>query len=252
MAEGQPQDAFVVGCGQVLHQSPHVSEASRTVSPATSPLTSINCGVEPSRSFNRGSSTPPPVLPRPGVRDKATPQSGSSNVHSSVHHSPGSDYIINRLVRDIEAGVFPTDGPVGVGGGGSHNPTAAARLSPRPPTPGSDNVNVAIPVTGVGGSSNSPTNVAGGGGSSAGERAERGCVRPPDTPKNTNKWGGGGGTVLCQARNEVKTLLGEETEAMGMGRTKAGFGRSLKIGCGKEDTIAMTVSATARRGQPRG
>ncbi|GBG87490.1 hypothetical protein CBR_g45549 [Chara braunii] len=222
MVEGQPRGAFVVGGGQVLHQSPHVAKA-RTASPTTSPLTSIDCGKEPSRSFNRGSSTPSPMLPRPGVRDRATPQSESSNVHSSVQHSLGSDYIINRLVSDIEAGVFPTDGPVEVGGGGSHNMTAAARLSPRPPTPGSGNVNVVILVAVVGGSSNSPSNIAGGGGSSVGERAERGRRRPPNTPKNMDRWGEEETTVLCQARNEAKTFLGEETEAMGRGRAKAGF-----------------------------
>ncbi|GBG70515.1 hypothetical protein CBR_g6643 [Chara braunii] len=231
MAEGQSRDPFVVAGSRVPHLSPSHSEASRTVTPER-PLAAGDCSDGPRRSLDGGSVTPPPrSSSAQGVRDSVTPPSGGGgHSRSSAQQSPGCDYIINRLVRDVEGGVFSTGGSAGFIYGGLGNPDVAIRadVSPQAPPSRDGNAHAVNDGAGAGGPSYVPATDVGGYGSSAGGRPQRGHVRPPDAPKNSDRWGEEETTVLCQTRNETKALLGEETEGMGRARAKAGFWKNVE------------------------
>ncbi|GBG82423.1 hypothetical protein CBR_g34799 [Chara braunii] len=49
------------------------------------------------------------------------------------------------------------------------------------------------------------------------------AARPPTPQRNTDRWAEDETTWLCKFRNEVKGLMGEDSESMGRARVKAGF-----------------------------
>ncbi|GBG59240.1 hypothetical protein CBR_g32256 [Chara braunii] len=166
-------------------------------------------------------------------------------------HAASSEYVLNRIIRDIGAGVHPMEH---VNGGRVGGHVVASQITPShtPPWCGSSDGAAAgtpPPFTRESASNHTPPRC----GSSGGVPADTpsplirdGCSHTPPTreqgprtstggpseghprqpcpgEKNTDRWGETGIEWLCRYRNEVKVLMGEEAEVYGRARLKAGF-----------------------------
>ncbi|GBG84160.1 hypothetical protein CBR_g38134 [Chara braunii] len=156
------------------------------------------------------SSTPPealsairhasfPLSPEPIPRD------GSPQPPRARTGSP--EYVINRIIRDNEAGVPSVEWPTrtAVEGDAVADPTAAGR-SPPPRVP-FEGLNTPSPVAAPSTSQHTPCSVENSAGTSTAQPSKGPPTRPP---------------------NEVKSLLGEETEPLGHARLKTGFWKDVE------------------------
>ncbi|GBG75647.1 hypothetical protein CBR_g20275 [Chara braunii] len=161
-----------------------------------------------------------------------------------------SENVLNRIIRDIEAGVrTPESDYVNVGGeavslhtspshtpsplhtpggvptatpspvvreSGTHDTAPRSESSPSPPAaiPSPINGNV---------SSHTPPSVSVPSRTRVGGPSRNPRRRLSSGEKSTDRWGETETEWLCRFRNEVKELMGQETEAYGRARLKAGF-----------------------------
>ncbi|GBG61349.1 hypothetical protein CBR_g20382 [Chara braunii] len=234
MVEGQPSTAH---CAQRLsfHSDGAPSDDCRAASSGLSPITSVNHVSSASRTQRGGAATTRP-LSDVGIGGRGSSSSpvphGSPHTPSmaSRHHVP-SEYLINRLIRDIKDGVSPspvaadTAAAFAVGG----NAAAPARTPPRQsvdPTP----VN-RTPTRGGGRGecSQSPSGAVREVGTSpaAGPQGQQG--RALALEKNKDRWGEDETAWLCRFRNEVKLQMNEDTEAYGRAWLKANFWKNVEL-----------------------
>ncbi|GBG67782.1 hypothetical protein CBR_g907 [Chara braunii] len=132
-----------------------------------------------------------------------------------------SYYMLNHLIRDNERSASPVqpvhNNDVGANGLG-------AQETPQQQTPPSCGRS-------SGARTDTPSPVPSGLQSGAGTTASQsggGASTPPapgssSPPPNTKRWGDTETDWLCRFRNEVRTLMGEDTEVYGRARLKAGF-----------------------------
>ncbi|GBG76367.1 hypothetical protein CBR_g22114 [Chara braunii] len=195
---------------------------------AVSPLCSANCVSSGTQNLNAVCSTPPAGLPTPGGRMSHTPQSGVSDGdggRQAGDRTPGSDYIINRLLREVEAAAGTVEVPAGTGQPGNINvsPVSDTHAAPQDiPAHGCGRQSVS-PVPDRCGSRSRPSNAESAGRTSVDNRGKGHAPRPPAPDRNSERWGEDETTMLCTVRNEVKGVMGEESEVLGRARVKAGF-----------------------------
>ncbi|GBG84795.1 hypothetical protein CBR_g39171 [Chara braunii] len=229
MAEGQSQD----GIAHVAEHVRHVSlrhEDRRSLSPTVPPVPSANRGPIPLHLSNLGCSTAvDSPSGHPPTVQSVTPQCAAVNSEGvALHetHTPATDYILNRLVPAIEAGAVEGEGLSSLARGGvgtppssSHHHTSLIPVTPQQPRCGQ----ATTPPAGHTASQAQRSDGGEGGGLSTEGTKERGKVWQVDAPKNTERGREDETTVLCRGRNEMKEVMGDDTEAMGRVREKAGF-----------------------------
>ncbi|GBG75743.1 hypothetical protein CBR_g20990 [Chara braunii] len=229
--------------------SPTHNAGSQHGSPGPSSVSSLNTDTMPSQQSGAPTAMSPVGHGSPRVSTEPLCDGGLRQQLSP--HATSSEYVLNRIIRDIEAGADPTkhvnggrDGgqvvasqttplhtppPCGSSGGAAagtpHPVTRDSRSHHTPPrcrSSGGVAAGTPYPLIGDGCSHTPPTALQGlgtsTGGPSAGHRP-----RPCPGEKNTDRWGEAGTEWLCRCRNEVKALMGEETEAYRCARLKAGF-----------------------------
>ncbi|GBG88605.1 hypothetical protein CBR_g48135 [Chara braunii] len=196
--------------------------------PCLSPVTPTSGGQTVSLSHEIGCTTPPPhmgVMDRPEGQPRCSNSGSSSGGAQGVEQEPDSEYIINRLIRDVEGGTFP---------GSNFGVDAGDRQQRPPPTPPAgaspcegDNLGRASgspnPIADKSGTQRIPSPAAKRGGAQTQARGGSSRGSPSPAEKNLERWGEEETAVLCRIRNEVKQLMGDETEAFGRARIKAGF-----------------------------
>ncbi|GBG61578.1 hypothetical protein CBR_g22375 [Chara braunii] len=97
--------------------------------PCLSPVTPASGGQTVSLSHEIGCTTPPPhtgVMNRPEGQPPCSNSGSSSGGVQGVEQEPADEYIINRLIRDVEGGTFP---------GANFIVDAGDRQQRPPPTP---------------------------------------------------------------------------------------------------------------------
>ncbi|GBG82085.1 hypothetical protein CBR_g34365 [Chara braunii] len=182
-----------------------------------------------------------------GCRSSTSPTALSAIRHASFPLSPepippdgspqplrartGSpEYIINRIIRDNEAGVPPVEWPtrMALEGDAVADPTAAGRTPPP-----------RVPFEGHPVSGRCAVHLAAHSmqcGELGGHVHDTAIRRPPNTTtvngeeygSVTDQWGETETEWLCRFRNEVKSLMGEETEPLGRARLKTGFWKDVE------------------------
>ncbi|GBG83651.1 hypothetical protein CBR_g37453 [Chara braunii] len=227
MAEGQSSDAIPFPVQGQSTSSPR-TDLPGSVSAAVSPVPSPSCVNSGTHSLNVGCSTPPAVLARPGGRTCQTPQSGVSQGIGGQQpddRTPGSEYILNRLLREVEAGGGTMEGCAGTGAGRNVNvsPVSGTRTAPQDVLSHVCGRQSVSPPPGHGGSQTTPSNAQNAAGTSVDSRGKGAQAQPTAPEKNMERWGEEESTWLCKFRNEVKGLMGEDSESLGRARLKAGF-----------------------------
>ncbi|GBG78595.1 hypothetical protein CBR_g27820 [Chara braunii] len=174
-------------------------------------------------------SLPPDGQPVTPISPQApTPQTrchSSGGGDGGQRQQGGEDYIINRLIRNVEAGDLSSQD---CGAGDGHR-VGQPSLSPFVGASPSEGDNLGA----SGGSPNVPAGVnapqpipsppVSSCWMSTAARHETSAGRPSPADKSSDRWGEEETAVLCRIRNEVKQLMGEETDAYGRDRIKSGF-----------------------------
>ncbi|GBG79430.1 hypothetical protein CBR_g29577 [Chara braunii] len=218
-------------------------------SPGPSSVSSVNTNTMPSQQ----SGAPSAMLPvgHGSPRASSEPLCDGALGQQVSQYATSSEYVLNCIINDIEAGVNPTEhvdagrdggqvvasqttpsdtpprcGSSGGAAAGTPPPMSTESGShhtpPRCPSSGGVAAGSPSPLTGDGCSHTPPTTLQGPGTSAGGPSAGH-PPRPCQVEKNTDRWGETKTEWLCWCRNEAKALMGEETEAFGRARLKAGF-----------------------------
>ncbi|GBG82199.1 hypothetical protein CBR_g34481 [Chara braunii] len=148
-----------------------------------------------------------------------TPAGGRTQQGSEVG-APHSPYVLNQIILENELGVHPVDHVPyhadGSDAGGVH--TLPQHKPPRCGSFGTAGIGTPSPATGRSRSRQVPSTADAGAPTPTGVSARSGSPSP-----NNDPWGETETEWLCRFRNEVKDMMGNETETYGRARLKEGF-----------------------------
>ncbi|GBG74777.1 hypothetical protein CBR_g19289 [Chara braunii] len=190
MSDGLSLSPDERGRAPVALRTPPRTDGSCHGSPGPSTVSSVDNDTTGCRS----SHTPAALSPNRQASFRLSPESirGDASPQPHVPHTGSPEYVINRIIRENEAG------------GLSNQDCDPRRLQ------------------------NTPCSVENVAGTSTTRPSEAPPTRPPPAEKNTDRWGETETEWLCRFRNEVKTLMGEETEPLGRARLKTGFWKDVE------------------------
>ncbi|GBG80377.1 hypothetical protein CBR_g30745 [Chara braunii] len=218
MAEGVSTHTVQGAVGGCDSPGPHV-----TLSGHGSP--------SPSSDGSRGSATVQageqcaPVAMSPigqdsrGDSQEATPDGGMTQ-QGSEEPPWSSQYVLNRIIRQNKRGIPPADDVNYVADGdaaGAPHP-APQRTPPRPTPSAAAATATPSPMSTGSGSRQLPSAVEPGAGTFTGV-PPRSVLPPP----NNDRWAETETEWLCRFQNEVKDMMGDDTEPYGRARLKVGF-----------------------------